>query len=47
MQNRTITMQVKATLDKTHKPRLYIAGLLIKLAEKISKTTIHVEIKEV
>lgn len=38
---------MKATIPKSMKPRIYIAGLLIRLAEKIARTEIDVEIKEV
>lgn len=44
MKNATITIGVKTNYkSNTTKPRAYIAGLLIRLAEKIAKTTVKVE----
>lgn len=44
MKHATITIGVKTNYrSNTTKVRAYIAGVLIKLAEKIAKTTIKVE----
>lgn len=42
----TITMQIIADYPKSYKPRYWIAGKLIRLAEIISKTKIPFRIKQ-
>lgn len=47
MSNHTIKLEMRAEVPKSSKPRFYLAGLLVRLAEFIARAEIEVEIKQV